>query len=100
MGMRLKRKRRQFKFTMIERRWSKESLRCRNCASTPKPKIAKKARQRLEKGPAKVINISSLDRVLWLGKDTRTGFPHPNMAKPGLKKITTKGMIIVPSKSI
>ena len=69
------------------------------------PQIEKKrtvAKQmaRLERGPAKVIKISSLFLFSLLGREICTGFPQPNIAKPGETKIMKSGRIIVPIRSM
>jgi hypothetical protein len=101
IGMRLNTKRTQFNSTII---WKRSSP----LSETGKPKeiqveknnVATKAMSKLDKGPAMVIKTSSLFRVLGLGSDILTGFPHPKIANPGETKIMIKGRTIVPIGSI
>ncbi len=51
-------------------------------------------------GPANVMMISSIRRVLGLGREICTGLPQPIMPKPGLRKIITAGIKIVPIGSV
>ena len=68
--------------------------------ATPKAIADNKAIVKLEKGPAKVMRMSSLTLVFALGNEIWTGLPQPIIENPGLAKIITSGMIIVPIGSI
>ena len=65
-----------------------------------KNKVATRAMSKLDSGPAMVIKISSLLRVLGLGSDILTGFPQPKIANPGDANIIIKGSRIVPIGSM
>ena len=65
-----------------------------------KKKVASNAMTKLDKGPAMVIKMSSLFRVLGLGSDILTGFPQPKIANPGEANIIIRGRRIVPMRSM
>ena len=58
------------------------------------------AKEKFDNGPARIIRRSFLFLVLGVGREIRTGFPHPKIAKPELKKIMMKGKSKVPTGSM
>ena len=69
---------------------SRLSERKTNRAKVANRRTVSNAKEKLDSGPARVIRRSSLFLVLGLGREIRTGFPHPKIAKPELKKIMMK----------
>ena len=63
-------------------------------------RIVNNAKEKFDSGPARVIRRSSLFLLFGLGREIRTVFPHPKIAKPGLKKIMMKGKSKVPMGSM
>ena len=100
IGIRLKTKSMAFSDTNWKNSNHTFSVKGSTRLTIPKVKAETKAIAKFEKGPAKVIRISSLLLVFEFGNETWTGFPQPIIEKPGLAKIINIGMSIVPQRSI
>ena len=64
-----------------------------------KSRIVINAKEKFDSGSPREIRRSSLFLVLGLGREIRTGFPHPKIAKPGFNNIMMKGKSKVPMGS-
>ena len=69
---------------------SRFSDRKTNRAKVANRRTVSNAKEKFDNGPARIIRRSFLFLVLGVGREIRTGFPHPKIAKPELKKMMMK----------